>query len=62
MRDPDLPERDDDPPEWCTNSVGDCLQGDPPRGYCWSGGTWIPNPLSGPSVCCFYKLLQKCCK
>ena len=63
MRDPDPPDRDDDPPDWCKSSVGDCPgQGDPPEGSCYSGGYWIPLPLGGPAACCFYKSTKKCCK
>ena len=62
MEDPDLPERDDNPPSWCTIPLGTCHQGDPHRGYCWSGGTWIPNPLSDPNICCFYQHQVRCCK
>lgn len=60
-RDPDEPERDDDPPDWCANPVGDCNQGNPPQGYCWYGGSWIPLPLGPSNACCYYKGTRKCC-
>ena len=63
MRDPDLPERDDDPPEWCTSPYGNCNQGNPPNGFCYNGGTWIPQPLDPfGGGCCFYQLMVQCCK
>lgn len=62
MRDPDVPERDDDPPDWCTSPAGNCNQGDPPDGSCYNGGYWIPQPLGGANECCYYRTTTKCCK